>query len=194
MVSTPTAVERAMSPPRADTRFVDACQVVGRLHAAGYETYLVGGCVRDLAIGREPKDYDIATIASPDEVCSLFRRTIGVGKAFGVVQVKENKAFYEVATFRKDLEYSDGRRPEEVVFCDSREDVQRRDFTVNGLLYDIEREVIVDWVGGLKDLDRRKIVAIGEPERRFREDHLRILRAVRFAVQLDFEIDGPTWD
>jgi poly(A) polymerase len=185
---------RPCPAPRGDERFEAVSLVIDRLSEAGFPTYLVGGCVRDMAIGREPKDFDVATAATPDEIESLFMtKTVAVGKAFGVMQVSSKEIFFEVATFRKDMDYQDGRRPEGVTFCGAEEDVLRRDFTVNGLLYDLSSEVIVDMVGGLDDLDRRTIRAIGTAQERFAEDHLRVLRAIRFSVQLDFVIEEQTW-
>jgi putative nucleotidyltransferase with HDIG domain len=170
-----------------------ARSIVARLRAAGHQAYLVGGCVRDLLLGRAPKDFDVATDARPDRVSELFERSEQVGAHFGVVLVRENSSQVEVATFRSDASYSDGRRPDQVRFeADARQDVLRRDFTVNALLLDPETDQILDYVGGREDLDRRVIRAIGDPERRFEEDHLRLLRAVRFAARLGFEIEPET--
>lgn len=175
-----------------------ALRIVRRLRAAGFEAWFVGGCVRDLLLGRAPKEFDVATSATPDEVESLFRRTIEVGKAFGVVRVREEvdgtDTETEVATFRADGVYIDGRRPERVRFTTAREDAERRDFTVNGLFLDPEGGHIVDYVGGRADLDARVLRAIGDPRRRFEEDKLRILRAIRFAATGPFEIERETWD
>jgi len=167
--------------------------IVARLRAAGHQAYLVGGCVRDRLLGRTPKDFDVATDARPDRVTELFERSEQVGAHFGVVLVRENTAQVEVATFRSDIGYSDGRRPDEVHFEDGpRQDVLRRDFTVNALLLDPATNEVIDLVGGREDLDRRVIRAIGDPEARFREDHLRLIRAVRFAARLGFEIEPVT--
>ena len=193
VASESSLVERPCPAPTDDARYRAVSLVVERLKDAGFATYLVGGCVRDMAIGRLAKDFDVATAATPEQIESLFEKTIAVGKAFGVMQVASQGIFFEVATFRKDLEYHDGRRPEGVTFCGAEEDVYRRDFRVNGLLFDVHREHIVDHVGGLRDLDARIIRAIGEPSERFREDHLRLLRAIRFSVQLDFRIGQDTW-
>ena len=152
--------------------------------------------MRDRLLGLVPKDFDVATSATPDEVQALFPRTVGVGKAFGVVCVlgdeREHPLQVEVATFRTESGYRDGRHPDHVAFSNEVEDVKRRDFTVNGLLYDPLKGEIVDHVGGRDDLAKRRIRAIGDPCARFREDKLRLLRAVRFAANLGFEIDGPT--
>ena len=171
-----------------------AADIVCRLRQAGHEAYLVGGCVRDLIRGVEPGDYDVVTSARPDEVQSLFSHTVPVGASFGVVLVIEGGRSYEVATFRTEDGYEDGRRPSQVKFATVKEDIYRRDFTVNGLLLDPETGRIIDYVGGCQDIERRLIRTIGEAEVRFSEDYLRILRAVRFAANLGFEIDQPTLD
>lgn len=171
-----------------------ARDVVRRLREAGHEAWFVGGCVRDELLGREPKEYDVSTAADPDTVESLFERTVPVGKAFGVVRVLLGDTVTEVATFRSDDAYVDGRRPTGVRFTSAREDAERRDFTVNGLFMDPETGEVLDFVGGRADLDARKLRAIGDPTQRFREDKLRMLRAVRFASTGPFEIDPPTWD
>ena len=222
-------------------QFEAALRIVEKLRAAGYEAYFAGGCVRDLVLGREPTDYDVATSATPDVVLGMFERTFAVGAHFGVVLVAEGvdeHAQTEVATFRSDGVYSDGRHPDEVLYTRSAaEDVQRRDFTINGLLLDPMRLVsrglkpvdlasvevraeartlqdssgfraaqddsgvkepdglrtaVIDHVGGLADLDAGVIRAIGRPDRRFEEDHLRLLRAVRFAARFGFEIEPGT--
>jgi poly(A) polymerase len=220
-------------------QFESALQILDTLHGAGYEAYLAGGCVRDLLLGREPADYDVATSATPDMVLRMFPRTFAVGAHFGVVLVAtcgESDSFVtdagprgeqcvtEVATFRSDGVYSDGRHPEEVRYTKrAEEDVQRRDFTMNGLLLDparvslrgpeplfertanaraeartlqpgkILRAAVIDYVGGLADLDAGVIRAIGRPEKRFEEDQLRLLRAVRFAARFGFEIESVTF-
>ena len=170
-----------------------AAAIVSRLREAGYEAYFVGGCVRDLVMGREPDDYDIVTSARPEEVQALFGATVPVGIRFGVVLVIEGGKTFEVATFRTEDGYVDGRRPTQVAFSSAEEDVKRRDFTVNGLLLDPVTNRIVDYVDGLADIDRRVIRTIGPPVERFSEDHLRMLRAVRFAANLGFTIDPPTF-
>jgi len=170
-----------------------AAGIVQRLQAAGFTAFWVGGCVRDFLLGRAPQDFDIATDARPAQVEKLFKKTIAVGRKFGVMVVLEGKEQFQVATFRAEADYLDGRRPEKVVFADARADALRRDFTVNGLFYDPISKKTHDWVGGEKDLRARIIRTIGKPEERFAEDHLRLLRAVRFAAQLDFEIEPQTF-
>jgi len=170
-----------------------AKRIVARLQQAGFAAFWVGGCVRDFLLGREPQDFDIATDADPDQVENLFSKTIPVGKKFGVILIVEQGHQFQVATFRAEAEYRDGRRPEKVVFSSAEADASRRDFTVNGLFYDPLTERIHDWVGGEQDLRAKIIRTIGAPEERFGEDHLRMLRAVRFAAQLDFEIEEKTF-
>jgi poly(A) polymerase len=170
-----------------------ARHIVETLRAAGREAYFVGGCVRDRLLGRESKDYDVATDAEPAEVQRLFPRTEAVGAAFGVILVKGGDATVEVATFRQDHDYRDGRRPEGVTFTGSaRDDVERRDFTINGLLYDPLEDRVLDYVGGRADLNAGVIRAIGDPGKRFDEDKLRMLRAVRFAARFGFTIEPAT--
>lgn len=169
-----------------------ATSVAKRLRAAGHTALLAGGCVRDRIMGRMPKDYDIATDATPDQVEALFDHTHALGKAFGVIQVLIEGRPFEVATFRNDLAYIDGRRPTGVVFSTPREDAERRDFTINGLFLEPETGEILDFVGGQADIQRRVIRAIGEPARRFEEDYLRMLRAVRFASVLGFDLEPAT--
>ncbi len=212
----------------ATPQFDAALRIVGELRAAGHEAFLAGGCVRDLLLGREPKDYDVATSATPDIVLSLFPRTFAVGAHFGVVLVadgdEEGYAVTEVATYRSDGAYTDGRHPDAVRYTTSAEqDVRRRDFTINGLLLDPEgaggfnprntsanttralapeeysdaslqslRSAVIDHVNGLSDLEAGIIRAIGQPDDRFEEDHLRMLRAVRFAARFGFQIDPAT--
>jgi poly(A) polymerase len=149
--------------------------------------------VRDFLLGREPLDYDIATDARPEQIEKLFKRTIAVGRKFGVMVVVEDKHQFQVATFRAEADYRDGRHPEQVTFGDAEADARRRDFTVNGLFYDPIAKKLHDWVGGEKDLRAKIIRTIGLPDERFAEDHLRLLRAVRFAAQLDFEIEPQTF-
>jgi putative nucleotidyltransferase with HDIG domain len=220
-------MEEAMLPVMR--QFEAALRVVGTLRGAGYEAYLAGGCVRDLLLGRKPKDYDVATSATPDVVLGLFARTFAVGAHFGVVLVAPEDEgaglVTEVATFRSDGVYSDGRRPDAVQYTRSaEEDVRRRDFTINGLLLDPAgllpqglmppaqdddssliaaggrhipaqeglRSAVIDFVGGLADLDKGIVRAIGRPELRFEEDHLRMLRGVRFAARFGFELETGT--
>jgi tRNA nucleotidyltransferase/poly(A) polymerase len=170
----------------------DAAAVVRRLRAAGHEAFLVGGCVRDIIRGVTPQDFDIVTAARPEQVQTLFARTVPVGARFGVILVIEGGRPYEVATFRSETGYHDGRRPSNVAFVTAEEDVRRRDFTVNGLLMDPETGRIIDYVGGRRDIDQRLIRTIGDPTERFAEDHLRMLRAVRFTAVLGFTIDPET--
>ena len=170
-----------------------AKEIVRRLDAAGFQAFWVGGCVRDFLLGREPQDYDIATDARPEQIENLFRKTIPVGRKFGVVIVVADQQQFQVATFRAEADYRDGRRPEKVVFANAEADALRRDFTVNGLFYDPLTEKIHDWVGGERDLRAGVIRTIGAPEERFAEDHLRLLRAVRFAAQLGFVIEPRTF-
>jgi putative nucleotidyltransferase with HDIG domain len=171
-----------------------AHRVIAQLRRSGHQAYLVGGCVRDLLLGGQPKDFDVATDAPPHRIMSLFPNSGQVGAHFGVVLVRDGGAQVEVATFRSDHDYSDGRRPASVHFeQDPRQDVLRRDFTINGLLMDPDTGDVLDYVDGRADLDARVIRAIGDPEVRFREDHLRLLRAVRFAARLGFAIDPPTF-
>jgi poly(A) polymerase len=171
-----------------------ACDIVAQLQRAGYVAYLAGGCVRDHLLGVEAKDYDVATSARPEEVQRLFPRVSDLtGKSFGVVRVIVGDGAYEVATFREDGLYKDGRRPDSVRYATAEEDAQRRDFTVNGLFFDPVADKLIDYVGGESDLKAGIIRAIGNPEDRFTEDHLRLLRAVRFATRLYFKIEPKTW-
>jgi putative nucleotidyltransferase with HDIG domain len=211
-----------MSP--ASRKFEVALQIIEKLRSHRYQAYLAGGCVRDLVLGREPIDYDVATNATPDVVLGMFPRTFAVGAHFGVVLVasddaeedcnRESQRFCtEVATFRSDLAYSDGRHPDAVRYTQSaKEDVRRRDFTINGLLLDVARlgtrkaspsnaqdenrdeirAAVLDYVGGLDDLDTGIVRAIGEPATRFEEDNLRMLRAIRFAARFGFELESET--
>jgi poly(A) polymerase len=168
--------------------------LVDRLRAAGYIAYFAGGCVRDLVRGHAPKDIDIATDARPEEVQRIFHRTYAVGAHFGVIVVLENDLQFEVATFRADGVYLDGRHPAEVRFSSPEEDARRRDFTINGMFFDPPNDAVIDFVGGRQDLQARLVRAIGDPAQRFAEDRLRLLRAVRFATVLDFEIEAATWE
>ncbi len=169
-----------------------ATAVAARLREAGWQTLFAGGCVRDALLGRPLKDIDIATAAPPETVEALFPRTFAVGKAFGVIIVQTESATFEVATFRADGAYSDGRRPDTIRFTTAAADASRRDFTINGLFYDPADGTVADFVNGRADLDAGVIRAIGDPAARFREDHLRLLRAVRFAAVLDFTIEPVT--
>jgi poly(A) polymerase len=169
-----------------------AVAIARRLAGTGHRALLAGGCVRDMLLNRPAKDFDIATSATPDEVEALFERTHALGKSFGVIQVLIDESPFEVATFRSDLAYIDGRRPEGIVFSSPEMDAQRRDFTINGLFYDPLADEVIDYVGGRADLSRRVIRAIGEPRKRFAEDFLRMLRAPRFASVLEFAIEPDT--
>ena len=172
-----------------------ARQVIAKLRAAGHQAYLVGGCVRDLLLGAHPKDFDISTDARPDRLMDLFPQSGLVGAHFGVVLVRDAFAQVEVATFRSDHEYEDGRRPNAVRFeNDPKADVLRRDFTINGLMMEPETGAVLDYTGGRADLAGRVVRAIGEADARFREDHLRLLRAVRFAARLSFTIEPATFE
>jgi tRNA nucleotidyltransferase/poly(A) polymerase len=169
-----------------------AIQIIRSLHKAGFEALLAGGCVRDMLLGNKPKDYDVVTSATPLEICKIFRRTIKVGAKFGVIIVLVDREQVEVATFRAEAGYSDGRRPDKVSFTSAKEDSLRRDFTINGMFYDPLKKEVIDYVGGREDLKRKIIRTIGKPQERFSEDYLRMLRAVRFAAQLDFKIEKNT--
>jgi len=166
--------------------------VIERLRARGHEALLAGGCIRDLLLGRPPKDYDVATSARPDAILALFPGALTVGVAFGVVVVQDGPVQVEVATFRSDEGYADGRRPDAVTFTDAREDAQRRDFTINGMFMDPSSGNVVDYVGGRSDLEAGLVRAIGDARLRFAEDHLRMLRAVRFAAELGFQVEPAT--
>jgi poly(A) polymerase len=171
----------------------NATEIVRRLQQAGFQAFWVGGCVRDFLLGRDPGDYDIATSALPEQIEAVFRRTIPVGRKFGVLVVVEAEQQFQVATFRAEADYRDGRHPEQVTFGDAAADARRRDFTVNGLFYDPVQSQLYDWVNGEADLHARRIRTIGPPAERFGEDHLRLLRAVRLAAQLGFEIEAATF-
>ena len=171
-----------------------ARKIVERLRDEGHIAYFAGGCVRDIVRRVTPKDYDVATSATPETVQKLFPRTHAVGAHFGVIIVLENGFQFEVATFRSDDAYIDGRHPTAVHFSSPEEDAKRRDFTINGMFYDPVAEEVIDLVGGRADIAARLVRAIGDPAQRFAEDRLRMLRAVRFATVLDYEIDKQTWD
>lgn len=167
--------------------------LVARLQKAGFTAYFAGGCVRDALRGVAPKDFDVATDARPEQVQALFSRTVAVGVQFGVIRVMDGPHQFEVATFRADGAYLDGRHPEGVVFTTAQGDAERRDFTVNGMFYDPIASRVIDYVGGQADLERRVLRAIGDPQARFREDRLRLSRAVRFAATLGFDVEAATW-
>jgi tRNA nucleotidyltransferase/poly(A) polymerase len=180
----------------ADAQRRFATELIHRLRGAGFEAYWAGGCVRDQLLARTPKDYDVATDARPEQVRELFghRRTLALGAAFGVIAVlgPKDAGQIEVATFRRDAGYSDGRRPDYVTYSSAAEDAARRDFTINGLFYDPLDHRVLDFVGGQEDLARRLIRAIGDPYQRFQEDKLRLLRAVRFAATFEFDVEPRT--
>lgn len=173
--------------------FFPATSVLQKLRDSGHEAYFAGGSVRDMLLGLEPHDIDIATSALPQEVEKLFPRTVAVGAQFGVIIVLEDDAEIQVATFRHDGSYQDGRHPTGVTFTNAEEDAKRRDFTINGLFYDPIKKEVFDYVNGRDDLSKKIIRAIGNPHERFAEDKLRLLRAIRFATTLNFEIDPETW-
>jgi poly(A) polymerase len=166
-----------------------AVEIVKRLRGAGFEAMLAGGCVRDMLLRRRPNDYDVATDAKPQDVSRLFRRTLKVGAKFGVVVVLVDKIQIEVATFRTESDYADGRHPAKVSFATAKEDAARRDFTINAMFYDPITRKVIDYYGGQADLKKKMIRTVGEPAERFGEDYLRMLRAVRFSTQLGFSID-----
>ena len=171
-----------------------AVAIVKRLREEGYESYLAGGCVRDFLLNKTPQDYDIATSARPEDVQRIFPRTVPVGAQFGVILVMLEDQSFEVASFRFDGPYLDGRRPSQVRYGTLQEDILRRDFTINGMVYDPIENRVIDLVEGKKDLARRCIRAIGDPRQRFEEDRLRMVRAIRFAASLNFEIDSLTFE
>jgi poly(A) polymerase len=163
------------------------------LRDGGHTALFAGGCVRDMLLGAEPKDIDIATDAPPERVMALFRRTRAVGAKFGVVMTRIGRHEFEIATFRTESDYADHRRPDAVTFSTADEDAKRRDFTINGMFYDPLGEEVIDYVGGRADVDARLVRAIGDPNERLEEDHLRMLRAVRFAARLGFAIEAETY-
>lgn len=183
----------SMAALRDAKSYAVAASIVRKLHERGHVSYFAGGSVRDALRNIAPKDIDIATDAKPEEVQRLFRKTIPVGAQFGVIRVLEGEMEFEVATFRCDGIYLDGRHPSVVQFATPEQDAFRRDFTVNGMFYDPLRECVIDYVNGREDLARRLIRAIGVPAERFGEDRLRMLRAIRFASTLEFEIESGTW-
>lgn len=168
-------------------------EIIKQLRKAGHEAYWAGGCVRDMLLGREPKDFDIVTSAKPDQIEDILEHTIPIGKKFGVILAIKNDHKFEIATFRSDSGYSDGRRPDAVSFTTAKEDALRRDFTINGMFYDPIADKVIDYVGGQKDLDAKLIRFIGDPHERILEDHLRILRAIRFKNQFDFQYEPATY-
>ncbi len=170
-----------------------AIEVIRRLRRKGFEALLAGGCVRDMLLGKRAKDYDVATDAQPKEVIKLFRRTLKVGAKFGVIIVLIEDRQVEVATFRTEADYADGRHPGAVEFSNAAEDAARRDFTINGMFYDPLQKEVIDYVDGQADLRAKIVRTIGRPAERFSEDYLRMLRAVRFSTQLGFAIEPLTW-
>lgn len=170
----------------------NAVKIIRRLREHGHEAYLVGGCVRDLLLGRRPRDYDVATSARPEKIVRLFRKTIPVGAKFGVILVRLRGRSYEVATFREDLGYEDGRHPSQVRFSTAEADARRRDFTINGMFYDPDQKRVIDFVDGKRDLTAGVIRTIGSPRARFKEDKLRLLRAIRFSARFGFPIEPAT--
>jgi len=170
-----------------------AIEIVKELRSHGHEAYFVGGCVRDMVMKIEPADYDIATSALPEEVIQIFPRTESIGAQFGVVMVIKRGHPFEIATFRSDEAYIDGRHPTGVVFTNAKQDVLRRDFTINGLLYDPLTGEVIDYVNGRADIDAKIVRAIGDPHPRFEEDKLRMLRAIRFGARLGYTIERKTW-
>src|SRR6266581_5396852 len=183
-----------LRPMKASPMEKTAREIAARLRESGHIAYFAGGCVRDIVRGQTPKDFDIATDAKPENVQKLFPRTYAVGAHFGVILVMENGFQFEVATFRSDEAYIDGRHPSAVHFSSPKEDAKRRDFTINGMFYDPVAEEVIDLVGGRADIAAKLVRAIGDPAQRFAEDRLRMLRAVRFATVLDYQIDKGTWD
>jgi len=170
-----------------------AIKIIERLHREGFQALLAGGCVRDMLLRRRAKDFDVATNAEPKDVIKMFRRTLKVGAKFGVVIVLIEDKQVEVATFRTETGYADGRHPASVKFADAAEDASRRDFTINGMFYDPLKKMVIDYVGGRADLKKRLVRTIGKPRERFGEDYLRMLRAVRFSTQLGFAIERQSW-
>jgi len=170
-----------------------AIRIIKRLRRNGFQALLAGGCVRDMLLGRAAKDYDVATNAHPKDVIKLFRHTLKVGAKFGVVIVLIEGGQVEVATFRTESGYVDGRRPAKVEFAGAAEDAGRRDFTINGMFYDPLKREVIDYVNGQADLKKELIRTIGKPKERFDEDYLRMLRAIRFSTQLRFVIEPATW-
>jgi len=170
-----------------------AIKILRKLRSSGFEALLAGGCVRDMLLGRRAKDYDVATSAKPKEVTELFKRTLNVGAKFGVIIVLIENQQVEVATFRTETDYVDGRHPGSVKFTTAVEDASRRDFTINGMFYDPLTKEVIDYINGQADLRAKIVRTIGRPADRFSEDYLRMLRAVRFSAQLDFAIEPLTW-
>jgi poly(A) polymerase len=171
-----------------------AKKIVQKLQNAGYKAYWAGGCVRDILLGINPKDYDIVTNAKPSDIENIFPKTFSIGKHFGVVLAVEKNSKFEIATFRSEAEYKDARHPSKVFFTNARDDAQRRDFTINGIFYNPINKKYIDYVGGISDLKNRVIKFIGNPHDRINEDYLRLLRAVRFRNKFNFNYDKRTWE
>ncbi|MHC5111396.1 MAG: CCA tRNA nucleotidyltransferase [Planctomycetota bacterium] len=178
---------------KSSTAWKAAMLVLEKIRERKHVAYFAGGCVRDALLSIKPKDYDVATDATPDQVLEMFPRARRVGAKFGVVLVRRMRHDVEVATFRSDGDYSDGRRPDHVEFGSEQEDARRRDFTINALFYDPKTDQVLDYVNGRNDLEERIVRTVGNPDMRFGEDHLRLLRAIRFATRLGFEIEDKTW-
>jgi poly(A) polymerase len=171
-----------------------AREVVVELRKAGHKAFCVGGCARDTLLGIEPKEYDITTSATPEEVSEIFPHTVPIGVSFGVILVITGKYQFEVATFRKDQSYTDGRHPDKVIYSsEEQEDVRRRDFTINGMLYDPIEEEVIDYVDGIRDIKSKIVQTIGDPYERFNEDKLRMMRAIRFSSRYNFELNLDTF-
>jgi poly(A) polymerase len=179
--------------PSQSDEFNTVRKVVERLRASGHKAFLVGGCVRDTVMGILPKEYDISTSAQPEEVMGIFSNTVPIGASFGVILVLEDGFKFEIATFRQDESYSDGRHPDKVIYTSSEhEDVTRRDFTINGMLYDPITKEVIDYVDGIEDIKKGIIRTIGNPYERFNEDKLRMIRAIRFGARFNYEIENET--
>lgn len=175
-----------------DNMYEKAIKIIKTLYAKGYQAVFAGGCVRDILLCEPYKDIDIATNASPDEIEGMFEHTLAVGKSFGVIVVVDGEDQFEVATFRTDGKYKNGRRPESVSYCSMKEDAKRRDLTINGMFYDPLSDILYDFVEGKNDLDKGIIRFIGDPDKRIEEDKLRMMRVIRFSVRFDFTIDQAT--
>ena len=175
-----------LSAPQSPFKYDAALRVLRMLRQKDHEALLAGGCVRDILMRRRPDDYDIVTSARPEQVREIFEKTIPVGEKFGVVIVSIGGSQFEVATYRTETGYADGRHPDTVRYASAREDAIRRDFTINGMFYDPIEGKVIDYVGGQDDLAKKVIRAIGDPDQRFSEDYLRMLRAIRFATTLEF--------
>ncbi|EKD56671.1 MAG: hypothetical protein ACD_58C00122G0008 [uncultured bacterium] len=169
-------------------------KIINKLRSAGYEAYWAGGCVRDILLGINPKDFDIVTSARPDEIEKMFGKTLKIGKQFGIMVAIVDGNHYEIATYRSEGVYSDRRRPDEVFWTNAKEDAFRRDFTINGMFYDPINKKVIDYVGGQEDLKNKIIKFIGNPTNRIKEDHLRIIRAIRFKNVLGFSFDKRTYE